>query len=492
MMEIKQVGIIGAGVTGLTTAKTFLEEGYQVTVFEKQKGLGGVWEKSRSYPELTTQTPGNIYSFSDYPMPQSYPLRPTAEHIRDYLKSYAQHFGVLDRIKYGANVINVEKRTDNQPGWEVNVRFQDENEGQITEVKYFFDFIVVCNGVFSTPKIPTLPGVEEFKANGGVVLHSTEFNDASMISGKRVAVVGFGNSSADIAAYAVDKAQECTLIFRKTKWKLPEYILGLFHVQYIVLSRFSQFVHGAKNPLSQIAKPLSWVFWRLVEICLRLQFRIDSCGMRPEQAIDKLVNCRLYIRLSSVDFYKHIRSGKLKTQKTEITRFVPGGVKLANGESLQADVVIFGTGFRKDIPFLSPEYRQKILDDRGLVLMYRNMIHPDIPRMGFNGYNGGIFGSLMSEVSARWLTEYLKGNLQVPSRQQMLQVIESTYDSIDPNKCTPQSMFKPIDQLMTDLGANPHRYGPNLIAEYLLPINPSGYHNLQQELLIKNHQREHK
>jgi len=64
-MEIKQVGIIGAGVTGLVTAKTFLEEGYQVTVFEKQKGLGGVWEKSRTYPELATQTPGNIYSFSE-------------------------------------------------------------------------------------------------------------------------------------------------------------------------------------------------------------------------------------------------------------------------------------------------------------------------------------------------------------------------------------------------------------------------------------------
>lgn len=53
-MEIKQICVIGAGISGLVTAKTFIEEGYDVTVFEKQKGLGGVWEKSRTYPELTT------------------------------------------------------------------------------------------------------------------------------------------------------------------------------------------------------------------------------------------------------------------------------------------------------------------------------------------------------------------------------------------------------------------------------------------------------
>ncbi|MGB3559114.1 MAG: FAD-dependent oxidoreductase, partial [Geitlerinemataceae cyanobacterium] len=77
-MKVNTVCVIGAGVSGLASAKVFLEEGYDITVFEKQKGLGGVWEKSRTYPGLTTQSPRDTYAFPDYPMPVSYPEWPSA------------------------------------------------------------------------------------------------------------------------------------------------------------------------------------------------------------------------------------------------------------------------------------------------------------------------------------------------------------------------------------------------------------------------------
>ncbi|GJD20511.1 hypothetical protein RIVM261_054670 [Rivularia sp. IAM M-261] len=90
--------MIGAGISGLVTAKTFIEEGYEVQVYEKLGAIGGVWEKSRRYPGVTTQTPGKIYTYPDYPLPDSYPEWPTGEQVNAYLESYANHFGVLERI----------------------------------------------------------------------------------------------------------------------------------------------------------------------------------------------------------------------------------------------------------------------------------------------------------------------------------------------------------------------------------------------------------
>ncbi|WP_026734160.1 SidA/IucD/PvdA family monooxygenase [Fischerella sp. PCC 9605] len=122
-------------------------------------------------------------------MPESYPEWPTAEQMRNYLQSYADNFGVTERICFQTEVINVSRNTQGRPGWLVTVRFKDG-----LEENYEFDFVLVCNGTFSIPKIPSMPGMEEFIASGGEILHSTGFNDSSQIQDKRVVVVGFGKS----------------------------------------------------------------------------------------------------------------------------------------------------------------------------------------------------------------------------------------------------------------------------------------------------------
>ncbi len=161
-MVNQQICVIGAGISGLVTAKTFMEEGFEVKVFEKQTALGGVWEKSQSYPGLTTQNNKDTYCFSDYPMPTSYPKWPTAEHMRNYLESYAQHFQVTPRIQFQTEVTNIVRQTGAQSGWIVSIKIKDANGVEFKEEKHEFDFVVVCNGSFSKPKIPFLPGKEEF------------------------------------------------------------------------------------------------------------------------------------------------------------------------------------------------------------------------------------------------------------------------------------------------------------------------------------------
>lgn len=79
---MKHVGIIGAGISGLVTAKTFSSKGYRVTIFEKGAAIGGVWEGSRSYLGVATQTTRDEYAFSDYPMPADYPLWPSGPQVQ--------------------------------------------------------------------------------------------------------------------------------------------------------------------------------------------------------------------------------------------------------------------------------------------------------------------------------------------------------------------------------------------------------------------------
>ncbi len=89
---MKHIGIIGAGISGLITAKAFIERGYRVTVLELAANVGGVWEKSRSYMGVATQTTRDEYAFSDYPMPAGYPLWPSGEQVQAYLEGYAKRF----------------------------------------------------------------------------------------------------------------------------------------------------------------------------------------------------------------------------------------------------------------------------------------------------------------------------------------------------------------------------------------------------------------
>src|SRR5436305_1241572 len=97
MVRQKQVCIIGAGVSGLAAAKAFAARGQQIRVVERGGDLGGVWEPSISYPEVQTQSPKELYRYTDKPMPASYPEWPKGPQVHAYLSDYAREHG-LDRL----------------------------------------------------------------------------------------------------------------------------------------------------------------------------------------------------------------------------------------------------------------------------------------------------------------------------------------------------------------------------------------------------------
>jgi len=103
----RRVCVIGAGISGLVTAKVLLEDGFDPLVFEKDAALGGVWSPSRTYPGLCANNTRDTYAFSDHPYPPTAGMFPSAEQVRDYLGSYADRFGLRPRLRFRSEVLRV-------------------------------------------------------------------------------------------------------------------------------------------------------------------------------------------------------------------------------------------------------------------------------------------------------------------------------------------------------------------------------------------------
>ena len=141
---VQRVGIIGAGIAGLVTAKIFLENGFDVLVFEKEPDLGGVWALSRAYPGLRANTAKETYSLTDYPYPASTSGYPVAEEVRAHLESYADHFGLHPHIKFNNEVVRLAEINGNgKQGFTLTVRSTtDDNK----EYNHEFAFVLICSG----------------------------------------------------------------------------------------------------------------------------------------------------------------------------------------------------------------------------------------------------------------------------------------------------------------------------------------------------------
>src|SRR5215471_4603823 len=174
MVSPKQVCVIGAGVSGLAAAKAFAAHGHKVTIIEKSGDLGGVWDPSRSYPDVQTQSPKDLYRYTDQAMPESYPEWPKGPQVHAYLAEYARGHGLDRMTRFKTTVTAMTRRADGKPGW--TVELATENRA----AKEDFEFVAICTGQFSEPQTLNLPCEDTFKAQGGQILHSSNYNDASL------------------------------------------------------------------------------------------------------------------------------------------------------------------------------------------------------------------------------------------------------------------------------------------------------------------------
>ncbi len=384
-MRLPRVCVIGAGSSGIAAAKALHQRGFDFDCFEKSDRVGGNWVfknrngMSSAYRSLHINTSRERMGFPDFPMPKSYPDFPHHTHIAAYFDAYVDHFGFRDRITFETSVERAEPVED---GWEVGL-----DDGRVER----YDALVVANGHHWDARWPepAFPGSESFR---GVQLHAHDYTgeDAAFFRDKRVVVLGMGNSAMDIAVESSFSATATYLAARRGAWVVPKYVFG---------RPLDQFSTKAGIPLR--------VRQRLTQAILRLavgdmeRYGLPKPDHRPLEAHPTI----------SDDLLSRVAHGAI-TPKPNLARLTPDGVVFTDGSAVEADVVVYCTGYRVTFPFFAPAVISAPDNDLPL---FRRVFHPARRDVFFIGLLQPL-GAIMPIAAAQseWVCDHLDGSYALP------------------------------------------------------------------------------
>ena len=357
--------VVGAGPHGLSALKALLQLGVDADGFERDCDLGGNWnfhaENSRVYESTHLISTKPFTQFPDFPMPDDYPDYPSHWQVHRYFRSYAEHFGLLDHLFFDTEVIRVEPAAQGDQRWNVTVR----DRASAAERTLQYAGVVVANGHNWWPKIPQYPGQADFT---GQILHSADYKSADAVRGKRVLVVGAGNTGCDVAVESAQNARETYHSTRRGYYYNPKYAFG--------------------RPSDQTADLL--LAMRLPLALRRVMFKatlrltvgdFEKFGLRkPDHAFFEthpIVNQHLVYYVGHGDI----------APKPDIERFEGGTVHFTDGTVADIDTVVFCTGYLAHFPFLDdavlnldgdhPVLARQIFTPASATLVVSGLIQPD-------------------------------------------------------------------------------------------------------------------
>lgn len=483
---VRTVAVVGAGFAGLVTARTLRDVGFEVTVFDKDAEVGGVWAASRRYPGLTTQNVRSTYAYSDFPYPRDYPEWPSGEQVQAYLDAYVDHAGLRDVLRLRTTVTSA--RQDPGTGtWTLTT-----SPGGAQQ----FDQLVVCNGIYSDTFVPDYPGAERFRQAGGSILHTTDFHDAADATGKHVLVVGYGKSSCDVATAVAPLAASTTVVARHLVWKIPRKFRNVLNFKMLLLTRMGEALfpyaerRGMEKFLHGSGKPVRDGMLGTVQSVVVKQFDLDRLNLHPGRPLETIV--RGTVSLETPGFFDQVRDGVVTVERdTTIERLEAGKAFLSNGKAVPADLIVCGTGFHQRVPFLDEEVQRAVTDADGNFRLYRHMLPVHVRNLAFNGYNSSFFSQLNAEVGALWLAAYLTGLHTPPPAAEQDRLVDErltwTMSRTDTNashgtNIVPFSMHN-VDEILRDLDLQIGAW--TRFTQWLLPVDPRAYAGLRGKLLAR-------
>jgi 4-hydroxyacetophenone monooxygenase len=346
--------IIGAGVSGICAAVRLQQDGIPYTIMERNEGVGGVWTENR-YPGAAVDTPSHLYSYSfaPYDWPRWFGAR---EHIHAYVKDVADRFGVLPHITFGATVKTARYDREAQ-GWLVEVQSAD---GACKTLRA--RILISAVGAFNTPVTPRLPGLASFK---GHAFHTARWPQDLDLAGKKVAVIGNGASAMQVAPAIAPEVASMTVFQIEPHWIAP-------------FPKFKAPVPDSIRALIQ-AVPLYYAWYRermawIFNDKTHAQLRKDRDWPHPERSLNK-ANDRFrqfltaYIEVELGErtdllanlvptyppfgkrmlldngWYRTMRRENVRLVSDRVTEVRPHGLVTRSGEEIDADVIVFATGF---------------------------------------------------------------------------------------------------------------------------------------------------
>ena len=491
----QKICIIGGGVAGLTAVRVLKSRSFQdITLYEAAKSLGGVW--ATGYPKFTIQTPGDLYEFPDKELSHPKDYKDGFE-IKKYAEEYAEEHDILKMIRLGTTVTSIESMVDGK--WIVSTTFLGSNDKIVCD-SVIFDFVVLATGVYSPihKHIPTIPGMEHFK---GRVYHSEETAGIVDRAGKRSVMVGYGKSAQDCAMNALaETGIPPTLLFRSAHWCVPRKILGLVPMEWLLYSRFGQGTlpcwqqwGPVEFVVHTVMKPLIWFYWRLVEGIFIFQLGLwgGSSHLRPTLCIEDEINSGIEV-ICHPDIFPMIHKEQIKAVKGQIKSILSSGViELNDGTIIEADEVVFATGFHRVHKFLPKELLEKEEDDG--FYCYRQMLVPGCPNIAFLNSNITTFSNITTAgIQSAWLAELLRGNITLPGNMEVIVETEKKWRRKNLKHSGKARAYqirlhqlRYYNQLLCDIGANVKRknswlLGPigTSLKNFFAPMYSSDYESI--------------
>ncbi|MFE1952799.1 flavin-containing monooxygenase, partial [Streptomyces sp. NPDC059524] len=388
-----RVAVVGAGAAGLATVKALLDAGAEPVGYERGDGPGGLWVRdntsglSPAYASLHLNTSKGRTQFADLPMPADWPDYPSADLVAGYLADYCETFGLAGHIRFGTTVTAVERAEDG-PGWLVTHETGDGGTG--TER---YDAVVVANGHNWDPRRPepAHPGTFD-----GTQMHAHDYRTPDAFHDRRVLVVGMGNSAMDIAVDASYVSRGPVLLSaRRGVHVVPKYLFG--------------------RPSDATGGALAVLPWRLrqrvAETMLRLAVGTPQSYGLPEPAGGLFQN---HPTISDTILHR-LTHGEV-TARSGVARLDGDHVVFTDGRREPVDVIVWATGYRVTIPFLSERW---LGPDPERLRLYQRVFHLDDPSLCFVGLMQSTGAALpVVEAQARLAAAHLGGTYALPSPEE--------------------------------------------------------------------------
>ncbi|MCY0095381.1 flavin-containing monooxygenase [Hoeflea ulvae] len=356
-MDHYRVCVVGAGPTGLATIKSLAEAGItDLICHEAQDASGGIWvysddpERPSVYQTAHTISSKMLSQFPDFPMPDAYPDYPSNRQILDYMRAYEARFDLSRYIRLKSKVTAARPRDNG--GWEIS--FEDATGGHSQTA----DYLIVCSGHHREPVMPDLPG--EFS---GEQLHAGQYKKADGFAGKKVLVVGGGNSGCDIASAVSRVASHVSLSIRSPQVIVPKLVAGRpLDVQF-----------------AKLRKPhLRWARDGLLKLGLTLLVGpYERYGL--QQPRGRVLSHHPTLNTVILDRIRH----GMVTGRPGVRSAAGREVTFTDGTRADFDVIIWATGYRLGAPFLGdvcPDW-----NEAAQVPLYLKMMLADVPDLFFIG-----------------------------------------------------------------------------------------------------------
>ena len=315
--------LVGAGPAGLVMARALIKEGVPFDWYERHSDVGGIWDMENPatpmYESCHFISSKYTSGFFGFPMPATYPDYPSWRQIRDYIRSFADAYELKARVTFNTSVIDSHPLPENR--WAVTL-----SDGR----RVTYDGVINATGVTWHANRPQIPGEEKFQ---GRILHSVEYREAKEFDGKRVLVVGAGNSGVDIACDAATHASQAFLSVRRGYRFIPKYLFGI---------PTDALISGKIAPPRGVS--VNGDATKLVDTIVG---DLTRYGL-PKPDHDLLASHPIM----NTQVLYHLGHGDL-IAKPDIQELSENGVTFKDGSHEELDTIVLATGYTYSVPYLN-------------------------------------------------------------------------------------------------------------------------------------------